>query len=129
MRALGFAQKLRYGPAAVSADQILCMATRHGAAALGDDGQYGALVEGAAADLILVDARSPRLQPLITDGVRPNVAANLVFAATAADVTDVMVGGAWVVRRRRLRNGDMRQILHELADAARRLHQVLRDGA
>lgn len=129
MRALGLAQKLRSGPAALSAEQILLMATRNGATALGDAGQYGVIETGAAADLILVDATSPRLQPLITTGPRPNVAANLVFAATAADVTDVMVAGDWVVRGRRLRNASLRQILHELADAAQRLHHVLRNGA
>jgi 5-methylthioadenosine/S-adenosylhomocysteine deaminase len=81
-----------------------------------------------AADLILVDAQSLRMQPLVTDAARPNVAANLVYAATAADVTDVMVAGRWIVRRRRLLTASARAIARELDDAARRLHELLRDG-
>jgi 5-methylthioadenosine/S-adenosylhomocysteine deaminase len=127
MKLLGLAQKLRYGAASVPAEQILLMATRHGAAALGEAGVYGALVEGMAADLILVDAKSLRMQPLVTDPARPNVAANLVYAATAADVTDVMVAGRWIVRRRRLLTASARAIARELDDAARRLHELLRD--
>ena len=127
MKLLGLAQKLRYGAACMPAEQILLMATRHGAAALGEPGVYGALAEGMAADVILVDAKSPRMQPLVTDAARPNVAANLVYAATAADVTDVMVAGRWIVRRRRLLSASARGIARELDDAARRLHELLRD--
>jgi 5-methylthioadenosine/S-adenosylhomocysteine deaminase len=127
MKLLGLAQKLRYGAASMPAEQILLMATRHGAAALGEADVYGALVEGMAADLILVDANSLRMQPLVTDPARPNVAANLVYAATAADVTDVMIAGRWIVRRRRLLTASARTIARELDDAARRLHELLRD--
>jgi 5-methylthioadenosine/S-adenosylhomocysteine deaminase len=127
MKLLGLAQKLRYGAAAMPAEQILLMATRHGAAALGEAHEYGALAEGRAADLILVDARSPRMQPLVTDAARPNVVANLVYAATAADVTDVMIAGRWIVRHRRLLTASARTIARELDDAARRLHELLRD--
>lgn len=128
MKLLGLAQKLRYGAASMPAEQILLMATRHGATALGEAEVYGALAEGMAADLILVDAQSLRMQPLVTDAARPNVAANLVYAATAADVTDVMVAGRWIVRRRRLLTASARAIARELDDAARRLHELLRDG-
>jgi 5-methylthioadenosine/S-adenosylhomocysteine deaminase len=128
MKLLGLAQKLRYGAASMPAEQILLMATRYGAAALGEADEYGALAEGKAADLILVDARSLRMQPLVTDAARPNVVANLVYAATAADVTDVMVAGRWIVRRRRLLTASSRAIARELDDAARRLHELLRDG-
>ena len=67
--------------------------------------------------------------PLVTDPDRPNVAANLVFAATAADVTDVMVAGRWIVRRRRLQSADARAIARELDAAARTLHELLRERA
>jgi 5-methylthioadenosine/S-adenosylhomocysteine deaminase len=126
MRLAGLAQKLRYGAAALPAEQVLRMATRMGAAALGEADRYGAIAPGRAADLILVDATSPRMLPLVTDPVRPNVAANLVYAATAADVTDVMARGRWIVRRRRLLTADIRAIARELGDAAQRLHEVLR---
>jgi 5-methylthioadenosine/S-adenosylhomocysteine deaminase len=120
MRSLGLAQKLRYGPQAAPAEQILLMATRHGAAALGLD-DTGHLAQGMAADLVMVDTAGPRLQPLLTEGPHENVATNLVFAATAADVTDVMVGGRWIVRRRRLLTLDTRALWRDLAHAGRSL--------
>jgi 5-methylthioadenosine/S-adenosylhomocysteine deaminase len=120
MRSLGLVQKLRYGPQAAPAEQILLMATRHGAAALGLH-DTGYLAPGMAADLIAVDAEGPRLQPLLTEGPHENVASNLVFAATAADVTDVMVAGRWIVRRRRLMTLDTRALWQDLADAGRAL--------
>ena len=120
MRSLGLGQKLRYGPHAASAEQILLIATRHGAAALGLN-DTGFLAHGMAADLILVDTAGPRLQPLLTEGPHENVAANLVFAATAADVTDVMVGGRWIVRQRRLLTLDTRALWRDLANAGRSL--------
>jgi 5-methylthioadenosine/S-adenosylhomocysteine deaminase len=122
MRALGLSQKLRYGATAAPAEQILLMATRAGATALGGAGQFGALAEGLAADLVLVDLRNPRMQPLVTDPARSNVAANLVFAATGADVTDVMVDGRWIVRRRRLLTIDARTLWRQLQEAARQVH-------
>lgn len=125
MRVLGLSQKLRYGAAAAPADQILRMATRHGATALGHAGEIGALADGMAADLVLVDALNPRLQPLNVEEPHSNVAANLVYAATAGDVTDVMVGGRWIVRRRRLLTLDARALWVELAHAARLMHESL----
>jgi formiminoglutamate deiminase len=53
----------------------------------------GGLVPGAAADLVTVDLNSPR-----TAGCDPESAATVVFAATAADVRHVLVGGRTVVR-------------------------------
>ncbi|HSJ09951.1 MAG TPA: amidohydrolase family protein [Longimicrobiales bacterium] len=125
MRLLGLSQKLRWGPDALPAEQILRLATRHGAAALGDPAG-GCIAEGRAADIILVDATGPRLQPLVLDGPGTNVAANLVYAATGSDVTDVMVGGRWIVRRRRLRVADAPRLWRRLARHATHLDNHLR---
>ena len=57
----------------------------------------GRLVPGALADFVTVGLDSPRLA-----GTRPDaMVASLVFAATGADVTDVVVGGRQVVAARR----------------------------
>jgi 5-methylthioadenosine/S-adenosylhomocysteine deaminase len=125
MRMLGLSQKLRYGADAAPAEQILLMATRAGAAVLGAAGSFGALEPGMEADIIAIDTRNPRMQPLISDDERSNVAANLVYAATAADVTDVMIGGRWIVRRRRLLTADAAALWSELAHAAHSLHSRL----
>jgi 5-methylthioadenosine/S-adenosylhomocysteine deaminase len=122
MRQLGLTQKLRYGADSVPAEQILRLATRHGAQALGEAGRLGVLVPGAQADLIAVSTRNPRVQPLIHRADFSNVAANLVYAATGQDVTDVMVAGEWVVRERRLLTADADRLWEELTRAAAELY-------
>ncbi|NKQ57642.1 formimidoylglutamate deiminase [Amycolatopsis sp. K13G38] len=68
---------------------LLAAATDHDAIGWGE---AGALAPGAAADLVVIGLGSIR-----TAGVEPE---GVLFAATAADVTDVLVGGRWVVRDR-----------------------------
>jgi formiminoglutamate deiminase len=71
---------------------LLAAATGNGMAALGWDA--GRLAPGQLADLVTVDPGSVRLA-----GARPADAVDhLVFAATAADVTSVVVSGRQVVR-------------------------------
>ena len=125
MRQLGLCQKLRYGANAMGAEQILLSATLYGACALGHEGQLGAIAEGMAADLILVDIANARLQPLVMHSSFDNVAANLVYGATGQDVTDVMIGGEWVVRRRILQNADQQKIWRDLRDAATELYTMI----
>lgn len=128
MRQLGLSQKLRYGAEAMPAEQILRMATGGGARALGMQREIGLIAEGAAADLILVDAMTPRLQPLVHREDFSNVAANLVYAATGQDVTDVMVGGRWRVRHRRLLTADAPALWRDLGRAARWLYRRILAG-
>ena len=75
------------------APDLLRAATAGGYAALGwPDG--GRLEPGALADLTTLSLDSVRLA-----GIGPeHAAASAVYAATAADVRDVMVGGEWIVR-------------------------------
>jgi 5-methylthioadenosine/S-adenosylhomocysteine deaminase len=122
-RLLGLAQQAAHGPAALTPEQILLCATRHGARALGCDRSFGAIAPGLAADIILLDLASPRLQPLVWQGRHRNVYANLVYAATGQDVTDVMVGGEWIVRRRRFVRADARSAWRDLATAATTLYR------
>jgi formiminoglutamate deiminase len=74
---------------------LLAAATGAGMAALG--WEAGRLAPGQLADLVTLDLGSVRLA-----GTRPADAVDqLVFAATAADVTSVVVSGRQVVRDRR----------------------------
>jgi formiminoglutamate deiminase len=90
--------------------------------ALTDDGQAslgyadaGRLEPGARADLVAVDLGSTR-----TAGADPaTAAATVVFAASAADVTDVIVDGRNVVRDREHVLGDVAGILAEAVAAVR----------
>lgn len=74
-----------------SADELLRAATGDGHASLGWSGA-GRIEVGAVADLVTVSLDSVRTA---TPRPRPETA---VFAATAADVRDVVVGGRLVVR-------------------------------
>jgi formiminoglutamate deiminase len=69
---------------------LLDAATVHGAAALGWDA--GRLASGQLADFVTVRLDSPR-----TAGADPALAATAVYAASAADVASVVVGGRPVV--------------------------------
>ena len=78
----------------LAAERLLGAATLDGQHALGWT-DAGALRVGARADLVAVDLNSVR-----TAGGGATVE-NVVFAATAADVTDVVVDGRVVVAERR----------------------------
>ncbi|WP_347354634.1 formimidoylglutamate deiminase [Intrasporangium sp.] len=77
----------------LSVGDLVRAMTTYGAASIGWP-EAGSIAPGALADLVTVRLDSPR-----TAGARSGDAlAHVVFAATAADVTDVFVGGAAVVR-------------------------------
>jgi formiminoglutamate deiminase len=76
-----------------SAAQLLRAATADGHVAIGWE-DAGAIEPGRLADLVNLDGGGVRLA-----GIRPDSAlGSIAFAATAADVTNVVVGGEFVVR-------------------------------
>ncbi len=94
-----------------SASDLLGMATLYGYRSLGwDDG--GLLAGGHLADLVAVRLDSPRTAGCGADRV--------LYAATSADVTDVVVGGEHVVRGGAHRAGDVGQLLTDAIAAVRR---------
>lgn len=74
-----------------STNSLLCAATRDGHAAIGRDG--GRLAAGAPADLVTIDLESVRLAGVTAESVLESV----LFAASATDVRDVVVGGRRIV--------------------------------
>ena len=72
----------------------------------------GVIATGHVADLVAVRTDSPR-----TAGLRPD---QLLYAATAADVTDVVVAGEQVVAAGQHRLGDVGRLLAESISAVRR---------
>ena len=71
---------------------LLAAATRHGMGSIGWE-EAGAIEPGRLADLVAVRLDTPRLAGAPGD----DLLAAVVFAATAADVSDVVVGGRLVV--------------------------------
>ncbi len=90
MRGVELHERLRSGRRGTfTAPELAEIATANGARALGFDG--GRLEAGAPADIIIVSKESPR-----SAGPGGDLG-SVVFSATAADVTHVMVAGKWVV--------------------------------
>lgn len=80
-------------PTALSAADVLGMATRGGAAALGRD-DLGVLAPGRWADMVRIDTSGPAFVPVLTDA---DLIAHLAFAAPPQVVRDVWVAGEQVV--------------------------------
>jgi 5-methylthioadenosine/S-adenosylhomocysteine deaminase len=88
-------------PTSVPAATALSMATRLGARALHLGTQTGSLEPGKRADLILVDISPLHNSPRFRRD-RENPYAQIVYAAKATDVSDVMVNGKWLMQERKL---------------------------
>ena len=87
MREAGLLQKIRLGPGALPAHDIVRMATEGGAKALVWSDEMGTLEEGKRANLILVSQDSVHVLP------SEDVVGNLVYANMASDVVMTMVNG------------------------------------
>jgi cytosine/adenosine deaminase-related metal-dependent hydrolase len=93
---------------------LLHAATVAGAEALGRS-DLGRIAPGARADLVVIDMARPHLQP-VSDPLR-----TLVWNASGADVSAVMVDGRLLVEHGRYLLGDEGEIVRRGARAAGRL--------
>ena len=100
-------------PQCISADEVLAMATRNGAKALGLP--TGSIEVGKKADLVLLDLDAPSLTPL------NNPVAALAYSANGSEVTDVIIDGKVVLRNRELLTIDEERVRHEIARICTRL--------
>jgi 5-methylthioadenosine/S-adenosylhomocysteine deaminase len=92
------------------APDVLTMATRNGAAALGHETGY--LAPGRKADVILVDTRNVMFTPL-APGNADQLYSHLVFAANGSAVDTTIVDGRVLMRGRELTTMDEATILRE----------------
>ncbi len=102
-------------PTVVSALQMLAMATRGSAEALGIADQVGTLTPGKRADVIVVDMTHPHTQP------PHNPISHLVYASKGADVRDVIVDGRLVMRNRELLTMDEAEVIVRARECAERI--------
>jgi 5-methylthioadenosine/S-adenosylhomocysteine deaminase len=89
------------------APDVLWMATRNGAAALGHE--TGQLSPGRKADVILVDTRNVMFTPLVP-GNAAQLYSHLVFAANGSAVDTTIVDGHVLMRGRKLLTLDEAEI-------------------
>jgi 5-methylthioadenosine/S-adenosylhomocysteine deaminase len=115
MRITGLVQKeAQQNPEAMPRSLLLRLATQAPAAALGFH-QSGVLAPGRAADLILLDTRSPRWIP------RHDVQAGVVYASHPEDVAYVWADGRLLYRRGEFLTMDVERIRWEAERRAFRL--------
>lgn len=104
-------------PGALSARDVLHMATAGGAQALGLGDQIGEIAVGRKADVILLDMDEIGWGPAETNA--PYTA--LVYSVNGLHVTDTLVDGRWLMRDRVLQTLDYRAARARQDDDVRRL--------
>ncbi len=92
MRLAATIQAVRCGPGILPAADVVAMATREGARALGLWADIGSIEPGKKADLIAVSTRAPHTAP------SPDPYSLLVYAARGTDVRHAIVDGDLLVR-------------------------------
>lgn len=111
-------------PTTLPAPLVLLMATRMGANAMHIGDITGSLEPGKRADLIMVDTNQVHNAPRFERD--PNgVYSQLVYAAKATDVTDVMINGKFVLRSKELLTLDEQELLKQGQEYARRIDTFL----
>ncbi len=125
MRLAAFIAKAHTGdPTALPATTAVKMATRLGAQALHLGHLTGSIEAGKRADLILVEINALHNTPRFQRDPA-GVYSQLVYAAKANDVTDVMVNGTWLMRDRQLVTLNTAELFTAAAEYARRIDTFL----
>lgn len=100
--------------AAMDSWQVLHMATRGGAAAIGEGETLGAIAVGRKADFVAVRTDTPRMTPLLPAGEHANIHHNIVHAVRGSDVDMTVVDGEIVVQDGRLVNADLDELIERV---------------
>jgi len=112
MRLAAGLQAITHGAGALRARDVLWMATREGARALGMESEIGAIEGGKRADLIIIDRDRPHL------ATAPDPISAVVYAARPSDVRTTIVDGAVLVDEHRLVRADTKAIAFEARQQA-----------
>lgn len=105
-------------PTVLPAEKVFAMLTIDGARAVGLAQRLGSLEAGKLADMMVLDFNSPNLTPCY------DIYSHLVYAVSAADVSDVMVNGKMLMRERALLTLDEAAIKAQVRGIARDIRLV-----
>jgi 5-methylthioadenosine/S-adenosylhomocysteine deaminase len=95
-------QKVTLGdPKALSARDVLAMATIDGARALGMEAKIGSLEAGKRADIAIIDLQQPKVQPVYS------VESAIVYAASGSSVVTTICDGRILMRNRKVLTVDV----------------------
>lgn len=111
---------------AMTAEQVLTMATINGAKALGLDKDIGSLGIGKKADFVIIDPSGLHCVPfsaeqVLAGGIDPIT--TVVFSCTGADVDKVVVDGVLLVDEHQLVHCDETQIKERALESIRRIRK------
>jgi 5-methylthioadenosine/S-adenosylhomocysteine deaminase len=107
MRLAALLQKTVRGPEAVTAHNVLQMATIGGAKALGLERDIGSLEVGKQADVILLRLGQVHTTP------KADLVSSLVYSAQATDVETVIIDGQLVMRDKKLMTIDEKETVQQ----------------
>ena len=108
----------RWDPTALNAQRVLDLATIEGAKALGEEHQIGSLEVGKRADMILLDANAPNMNPIYG---AETVISDLVYAASSANVETTIVHGNVLMENRQLKSIDLSKTIAKSREIASKL--------
>lgn len=120
MKGMALLHTINSGIRTLSTHDVLDMATIKGAEVFGLEDSTGSLCEGKCADIILVEATKPHMQPLRT-GRYENVASSIIYSATGQDVTDVLVNGNCVMKDRIITTIDESSVIERVNRASEKI--------
>ena len=112
MRLAATLQAMRLTPGALPARDVVWMATREGARAIGLEDEIGSIEVGKRGDLIVLDRSAPHLAP----GADPW--STIVYAARGTDVRTVLVDGELLVEDFELPRADPAEVAARARTAA-----------
>jgi len=115
MRLAATLQAMRKAPGVLPARDVVWMATREGARALGQEGDIGSIEPGKRADLLLIDRGDPHLVP------SPDPWSAIVYSARGSDVRSVVVDGELLVHEFALTRMDAVEVSRSAEAAAAEL--------
>lgn len=104
-------------PTCLTAYQILDMATRGGARALGLEKEIGSIEKGKKADLAIINTQGAHIQPL------HDPVSALVYCANAGDIDTVVANGNVIMKDRVVLSYDEKEVLAAARESGARLSE------
>ena len=102
-------------PTLLDAETVVRMATIGGAQLIGLENMIGTIEEGKKADIVIIPTDTPHMTPTY------NPYSQLVYAATGADVRDVIINGRVVYRDRQFTTLDSQEIFANIRRICREI--------
>jgi 5-methylthioadenosine/S-adenosylhomocysteine deaminase len=94
-------------PTVTNAQEVVKMATINGAKVLGLNEKIGSLEVGKRADIITINLDKPHLTPMY------DPYSHLVYCVNSEDVSDVIINGQIIMKKREVKKIDEEKVLQE----------------